>query len=85
MCCPSPLQLRFQFALWTWEIVAELIKRKYGIRSAKNSVGSLLAQLGITPQKPLYWASRRSRRGQRRHAQHEVANPPIRRWQSRRR
>lgn len=55
----NPLQFRFQFALWTREMVAELIERKYGIRLARNSVGRLLAQLGITPQKPLYRATER--------------------------
>ena len=55
----NPLQFRFQFALWTREMVAELIERKYGIHLAGNSVGRLLAQLGITPQKPLYRATER--------------------------
>jgi transposase len=52
----NPLPFRFQFALWTREMVAKLINEKYGIRLAANSVGRLLAQLGITPQKPLHRA-----------------------------
>src|ERR1700731_1986982 len=55
----NPLQFRFQFALWTREMVVQLVKEKYGIRLAANSVGRLLAQLGITPQRPLHKAIER--------------------------
>ncbi len=55
----NPMQLKFEFALWTREMIAALIKKKYGVTLAANSVGRLLAQLGITAQKPLHRAMER--------------------------
>ncbi len=44
----NPLQLKFQFALWTREMIAELIWKRWRIKLSLASVGRLLAQLGIS-------------------------------------
>lgn len=49
----NPLQLQFPYALWTREMIKELIARKYGIKLNVTSVGRLLKKLGLSCQKPL--------------------------------
>jgi transposase len=52
----NPQQMKFEFALWTREMIQKLIKDKFGIRLSLKAVGRLLGQLGLTCQKPLYKA-----------------------------
>ena len=49
----DPRQYGFDFGLWTRQIVAALIEQKFGVRLGVTAVGRLLAELDITPQKPL--------------------------------
>jgi transposase len=55
----NPMQYGFDFALWTRDAVRELILQKFGISLSVTSVGSLLAELNLTPQKPLQRAYQR--------------------------
>jgi transposase len=53
ICGKDPRQYGFDFGLWTRKIVAALIQQRMGVRLSIPSVGRLLAELEITPQKPL--------------------------------
>lgn len=55
----DPLQYKFSFALWTRDMVRELIKQEFNVNMSSSSVGRLLKQLGFTPQKPLHRAYQR--------------------------
>ena len=49
----DPRQYGFDFGLWTRQIVAALIAERFAIKLSLASVGKLLANLNLTPQKPL--------------------------------
>ena len=55
----DPRQYGLDFGLWTRAIVVTLIEQKFGVRLGVTAVGTLLAKLGLTPQKPLQRAYQR--------------------------
>ena len=53
ICGKDPRQYGFDFGLWTRRILVSMIERKFKRKLSITTVGRLLAELGITPQKPL--------------------------------
>jgi len=53
ICGKDPRQYGFDFGLWTRKTIAALIKEHMGIELGLTAVGRLLAELNITPQKPV--------------------------------
>src|SRR4029450_5866676 len=53
----DPRQLQFPFALWTRELVRELIRREFGVALSTVSVRRVLRTAGMSPQRPLWRAS----------------------------
>jgi len=49
----DPRQYGFDFGLWTRQIVAALVAERFEVKLGVTAVGRLLAELDITPQKPL--------------------------------
>src|SRR5947199_7392585 len=52
----DPRQLSFAFALWTREMVRQVIRREFGVALSAVSVGRLLRSMGLSPQRPLHRA-----------------------------
>jgi len=52
----DPRPLRFDFALWTRDMVGQLIVREFGISLGRTAVGRLLRSMGLSPQRPLWRA-----------------------------
>lgn len=55
----TPLQHRFEFALWTLGLIQELLERQFALRLARSTVGRAMHALGFTPQRPLRRARER--------------------------
>ncbi|MDE3213908.1 MAG: IS630 family transposase [Bacteroidota bacterium] len=53
MLLKNPLQLQFEYALWTIDMITELISRKFSVNYSKVQVGRLMKKLGLSRQRPL--------------------------------
>ena len=52
----DPRQMQFEFALWTREMVRQVIRREFGVSLSVVSAGGSLRKLGMSPQRPLHRA-----------------------------
>lgn len=52
----SPLQFKFEFALWTREMIQKIIADKFRIKLGLSSISRLLKQMGLTCQRPIFKA-----------------------------
>jgi transposase len=52
----DPRQLQFDFALWTRDMVRQVIRREFKVALSVVSVGRLLRKMGLSPQRPLHRA-----------------------------
>ncbi len=49
----DPRQLRFEFALWTRDMVRTLIKDRFKVEMSRQGTSNLLRRMGLSPQRPL--------------------------------
>src|ERR671914_1042370 len=73
----SPDQLGLPFFLWTREAAGELIKRRFGLKLSRWTVGRYLRGWGFTPQKPARRAYQQNPEAVRRWLREEY--PQVRR------
>ena len=52
----DPRQLSFDFALWTRDMVRQLIRREFKVEMSASAVGRMLHRLGLSAQRPLWRA-----------------------------
>ena len=74
----NPLQFRFEFALWTREMIRTLLREEFSLQLSVTSVGRLLGQLGLSCQRPLFRAIEQDPERVRHWREEEF--PALRRW-----
>ena len=72
----DPRQYQFEFALWTRELVRQLIYTQFKVRLSTVSVGRLLRTMGLSPQRPVFRATQQDPERVRRWREQEY--PAIR-------
>lgn len=58
----DPRQYKFEFCLWTRRIIRSLLKENYNIDLSLPSISRLLAQLGLSVQKPIFKAYQQNKK-----------------------
>jgi transposase len=53
----NPAQYQLDFALWTRDLVRQVIAQRFGVDLSVGSVGRILRGLGMSPQHPLHRAT----------------------------
>lgn len=53
LICKNPLQLKFEYALWTVDMVVQLILKKFNVQYSNVQVGRLLKEVGFSRQRPI--------------------------------
>jgi len=48
----DPRKYGFEACLWTRSVVSEMIAKEFGVKLGLTAIGTLLANIGLTPQKP---------------------------------
>ncbi|WP_373512048.1 IS630 family transposase [Persicitalea sp.] len=56
----TPEQMKLPFALWTLAGVKECVRRRFGLKLSKATMGRLMARLGLSFQKPVQRAYEQS-------------------------
>ncbi len=52
----NPRQLSFGLALWTRDMIRDLIRQRFRVTLSRVTTGRILKKLGMSPQRPLYRA-----------------------------